>query len=58
MTDDETNITRSGPLWPEITELFDGPEDQAWAADRDRLAYDVRDPWSRPDGDPNAPGDK
>lgn len=41
MTHNETNISESGPLWPDITELFQGPEDRAWAADRDRLVHDV-----------------
>ena len=58
MTDEKANFSRSGPLWPEITELFYGPEDWAWAADRDRLAHDVRDPWSRSVSNPNAFGDK
>lgn len=58
MTHNETNISESGPLWPDITELFQGPEDRAWAADRDRLVHDVGDPWSRRDGKPNAPGDR
>lgn len=55
---DEANISRRGPLWPEVAELFNGPEDRTWAADRDRLAHDVHDPWTRRDGDPNAPGDE
>lgn len=30
--------------WPDIAELFNGPEDSGWIADQDRVAQDVRDP--------------
>jgi len=29
-----------------IAELFHGPEDTDWEADRDRIDHVVRDPWS------------
>lgn len=29
-----------------IAELFDGPEDTGWAADRDLIDQTVRDPWT------------
>lgn len=31
--------------WSEVAELFAGPADPAWDADRDEIAQDVRDPW-------------
>jgi prevent-host-death family protein len=31
--------------WTEIADLFAGPADDDWAADRDRLDAGVRDPW-------------
>ena len=35
---------RTWRSWSEVAELFDGPADPAWTADRDRLDDDVRDP--------------
>ncbi|KLO32245.1 type II toxin-antitoxin system Phd/YefM family antitoxin [Mycobacterium haemophilum] len=32
--------------WAELTELFAGPADPAWDADRGAIADDVRDPWT------------
>ena len=29
-----------------VAELFDGPADPQWAADRDRIDDELRDPWS------------
>lgn len=29
-----------------IAELFDGPPDTEWEADRDRIDHAVRDPWT------------
>ncbi|HEU5008464.1 MAG TPA: type II toxin-antitoxin system prevent-host-death family antitoxin [Jatrophihabitantaceae bacterium] len=29
-----------------VAELFNGPSDPAWAADRDRIDQALRDPWS------------
>lgn len=32
--------------WSDVAELFAGPADPAWDADREEVAQDVRDPWS------------
>ena len=32
----------------EIAELFNGPADDNWEADRDRIDQSVRDPWHSP----------
>ncbi|GAA2401404.1 type II toxin-antitoxin system prevent-host-death family antitoxin [Mycolicibacterium llatzerense] len=37
---------RAWRQWADIAELFAGPPDSAWEADRDRIAQDVRDPWA------------
>jgi prevent-host-death family protein len=37
---------RAWRQWVDIADLFAGPEDSAWTADRDELAHDVRDPWA------------
>jgi prevent-host-death family protein len=29
-----------------IMELFDGPADAEWAADREQVGHELRDPWS------------
>lgn len=29
--------------WADVAELFDRPDDQAWAEDRDRVSHEVRD---------------
>ena len=33
--------------WDEVAELFDGPADEAWNADRDRIEGELADPWER-----------
>ena len=33
--------------WADVAELFAGPEDHDWEADRGELAHDLRDPWAR-----------
>ena len=33
--------------WDEVAELFDGPADEAWNADRDRIEGGLTDPWER-----------
>jgi prevent-host-death family protein len=33
--------------WVEVAELFRGPSDDAWNADRDRIDQTVGDPWAR-----------
>lgn len=37
---------RAWRQWADIAELFSGPADGTWEADRDRIAQDVRDPWT------------
>ncbi|MUL48453.1 type II toxin-antitoxin system prevent-host-death family antitoxin [Mycobacterium sp. CBMA293] len=37
---------RAWRQWADIAELFAGPADSEWEADRDRIAQDVRDPWA------------
>lgn len=32
--------------WNEVADLFDGPGDRTWAADRELIEHDLRDPWS------------
>lgn len=32
--------------WPDVAELFAGPDDPAWSTDRDQIADSVRDPWA------------
>jgi prevent-host-death family protein len=39
---------RAWRSYPAVTELFDGPGDADWSADRDRVDHDLRDPWSAP----------
>lgn len=37
---------RSWRQWADVAEIFGGPEDRDWKADREELADDVRDPWA------------
>jgi len=37
---------RAWRQWADIAELFSGPADSTWEADRDRITQDVRDPWT------------
>ena len=37
---------RTWRQWDDVAELFAGPEDAAWSADREELAADIRDPWA------------
>jgi prevent-host-death family protein len=32
--------------WADVSTLFAGPADPAWADDRDQIAHDIRDPWA------------
>ena len=32
--------------WGDIAALFDGPEDEEWARDRDEISQQIRDPWA------------
>ena len=36
---------RAWRRWPDVAELFEGPADPAWDADRDEIDHGVRDPW-------------
>lgn len=37
---------RTWRRWSDVAELFAGPADTAWDADREAIAHNVRDPWS------------
>jgi prevent-host-death family protein len=37
---------RNWRRWADVTELFGGPADPAWDADREAVAHEVRDPWA------------
>jgi prevent-host-death family protein len=37
---------RTWRRWDDVAELFAGPGDFVWSADRDGLAHDIRDPWA------------
>lgn len=37
--------SRTWRQWSDVAELFAGPADPDWAADREALADEVRDPW-------------
>ncbi|MFI5506227.1 hypothetical protein ACIA48_02075 [Mycobacterium sp. NPDC051804] len=47
MTDDGTDAARRWRSSAEVADLFDGPEDPEWVADRDRIADELQDPWQR-----------
>lgn len=32
--------------YDEVSDLFDGPADTAWEADRERIDQSIRDPWA------------
>ena len=36
---------RAWRRWSDVAELFGGPADPAWDADRDEIDHGVRDPW-------------
>jgi prevent-host-death family protein len=38
---------RTWRRWPDVAELFSGPADTAWDADRDVVAHEIRDPWAQ-----------
>lgn len=40
-------VPRAWRSWNDVAELFAGPADLDWSADRDRIAHDVRDPWEQ-----------
>lgn len=37
---------RTWRQWSEVADLFAGPTDPDWTADRDEITHSVRDPWS------------
>jgi prevent-host-death family protein len=39
-------VPRAWRRWADVAELFAGPADPAWEADREAIAHDVRDPWA------------
>jgi hypothetical protein len=45
MVADGTDASRTWRRWADVAELFDGPSDPEWTADRDRVDHEVRDPW-------------
>lgn len=38
--------SRTWRRWADVAELFAGPEDPTWGADRDEVAHELRDPWT------------
>lgn len=38
--------SRSWRRWADVAELFAGPADPAWPADREAIADQIRDPWT------------
>jgi prevent-host-death family protein len=38
---------RTWRRWADVAELFAGPADPAWKADREAIADEVRDPWTK-----------
>lgn len=38
--------SRTWRVWQNVAEVFAGPGDPSWSADRDEIADDVRDPWA------------
>jgi len=37
--------SRAWRRWADVSELFAGPADPAWNADREAIAQEIRDPW-------------
>lgn len=38
-------VPRAWRSWDDIAELFSGPADPDWVAERDLLSHDLSDPW-------------
>jgi prevent-host-death family protein len=38
-------VSRTWRRWADVSDLFGGPADPAWGADREAIADEVRDPW-------------
>lgn len=49
-----SNDRKAWRTWEEIADLFHGPADPDWAADRDLIDQSVEDPWERHGGAPRA----
>jgi prevent-host-death family protein len=39
---------RTWRQWADVAELFAGPADPAWNTDREAIAQEIRDPWTKP----------
>jgi prevent-host-death family protein len=39
-------VPRTWRRWADVSELFTGPVDPAWDADREAIAQEIRDPWA------------
>lgn len=39
---------RTWRRWTDVAELFAGPPDPTWDADREAIAHELRDPWKNP----------
>jgi hypothetical protein len=50
MTDDETNAPERWRTWTEVAGLFNGPDNPARKAYRNRITDDLVDPWLRSGG--------
>lgn len=37
---------RTWRRWTDVADLFNGPADPDWAADREEVAHELRDPWA------------
>jgi prevent-host-death family protein len=37
---------RTWRRWADVRELFAGPADPAWNADRETIAHEIQDPWT------------
>lgn len=40
-------VPRAWRRWGDVAEVFNGPADPDWNADRELIAQEVRDPWER-----------
>jgi prevent-host-death family protein len=39
-------VSRTWRRWADVSDLFAGPADPAWASDREAIAHEVRNPWA------------
>lgn len=40
-------VPRAWRQWGDVAEVFNGPADPDWNADRELIAQEVHDPWER-----------